>query len=40
MVKVVMLEVSLPQAIEGEVISTYTIKLIFNGMKKTYLVES
>jgi hypothetical protein len=35
-VKVVILEESLPQGIEGEVISVYTIKSIFDGMKKTY----
>ena len=33
-VKVVMPEESLPQGIEGEVISVYTVKLIFDGMKK------
>ena len=32
-IKVVMLEKSLPQGIEGEVISVYTIKSIFNGEK-------
>ena len=31
---------SLPQDIEGEVISVYTVKSIFDGMKKTYMVES
>ncbi|KAK5837600.1 hypothetical protein PVK06_006326 [Gossypium arboreum] len=31
---------SLPQGIEGEVISVYTVKLIFDEMKKTYMVES
>ncbi|KAK9151364.1 hypothetical protein Syun_009673 [Stephania yunnanensis] len=36
-VKVVMPEESLPQGIEGEVISVYTVKSIFDGMKKTYL---
>jgi hypothetical protein len=39
-VKVVMPEESLPQGIEGEIISAYTVKSIFNGIKKTYLVES
>ena len=39
-VKVVIPEESLPQGIEGEVISVYTVKLIFDGMKKTYMVES
>ncbi|URD91298.1 ribosomal protein L23 [Musa troglodytarum] len=39
-VKVVMPEESLPHGIEGEVISVYTVKSIFDGMKKTYLVES
>ncbi|KAF8376870.1 hypothetical protein HHK36_031479 (chloroplast) [Tetracentron sinense] len=39
-VKVVMPEESLPQGIEGEVISVYTVKSIFDGMKKTYMVES
>ncbi|KAJ6823857.1 hypothetical protein M6B38_127860 [Iris pallida] len=39
-VKVVMPEELLPQGIEGEVISVYTVKSIFDGMKKTYLVES
>jgi hypothetical protein len=39
-VKVVMPEESLPQGIEGEVISVYTVKLIFDEMKKTYMVES
>jgi hypothetical protein len=39
-VKVVMAEESLPQGIEGEVISAYTVKLIFDEIKKTYLVES
>ncbi|RYQ91102.1 hypothetical protein Ahy_B09g096963 isoform D [Arachis hypogaea] len=33
-------EESLPQGIEGEVISVYTVKSIFAGMKKTYMVES
>lgn len=28
------------QGIEGEVISVYTVKSIFDGMKKTYTVES
>ena len=40
MAKVVMLEESLPQSIEEEVISVYTIKSIYNRMKKTYTVES
>ena len=35
-VKVVMPEESLPHGIEGEVISVYTVKSIFDGMKKTY----
>ena len=39
-VKVGMPEESLPRGIEGEVISVYTVKSIFDGMKKTYLVES
>ncbi|MED6121215.1 60S ribosomal protein L2A [Stylosanthes scabra] len=39
-VKVVIPEESLPQGIEGEVISAYTVKSIFDGIKKTYLVES
>jgi hypothetical protein len=39
-VKAVMPEESLPQGIEGEVISAYTVKSIFDGIKKTYLVES
>ena len=39
-VKVVMPEESLPQGIEGEVISVYTVKSIFDEMKKTYMVES
>jgi hypothetical protein len=39
-VKVVMPEESLPQGIGGEVISVYTVKSIFDGMKKTHLVES
>lgn len=39
-VKVVMPEGSLPQGIEGEVISVYTVKSTFDGMKKRYLVES
>jgi hypothetical protein len=39
-VKVVMPEESLPQGIEGEVISAYTVKSIFGVIKKTYLVES
>jgi hypothetical protein len=39
-VKAVMPEESLPQGIEGEVISVYTVKLIFNGIKKTYIAES
>ncbi|CAL9079002.1 unnamed protein product, partial [Musa textilis] len=34
-VKVVMPEESLPHGIEGEVISVYTVKSIFDGMKKT-----
>ena len=38
-VKAVMPEESLPQGIEGEVISVYTVKSIFAGMKKTYMVE-
>ncbi|CAL5179343.1 unnamed protein product [Lathyrus oleraceus] len=37
---VVMPEESLPQGIEGEVISVYTVKLILDAMKKTYMVES
>ena len=40
MVKAVMPEESLPQGIEGEVISVYTVKLNFDGMKKTYMVEN
>ena len=32
-------EESLPQGIEGEVISAYTVKSIFDGIKKTYLIE-
>ncbi|KAF3452241.1 hypothetical protein FNV43_RR08339 [Rhamnella rubrinervis] len=39
-VKVVMPEESLPQGIEGEAISVYTVKSIFDEMKKTYTVES
>ena len=39
-VKVGMPEASLPQGIEGGVISVYTVKSIFDGMKKTYMVES
>ena len=39
-VKVVIPEESLPQGIGGEVISVYTVKSIFDGIKKTYLVES
>jgi hypothetical protein len=39
-VKVVIPEESLPQGIEGEVINVYTVKSIFDGMKKTYMVES
>jgi hypothetical protein len=39
-VKVVMLEESLPQGIEGEVISVSTVKSIFGGIKKTYMVKS
>jgi hypothetical protein len=39
-VKAVIPEESLPQGIEGEVISVYTVKLIFNGIKKTYIAES
>jgi hypothetical protein len=39
-VKVVMPEESLPQGIEREVISAYIVKSIFDGIKKTYLVES
>lgn len=35
MVKVVMLEESLLQGIEGEFISVYTVKSIFDRMKKT-----
>jgi hypothetical protein len=35
-VKVVIPDESLPQGIEGEVISVYTVKSIFNGMKKTH----
>lgn len=35
-VKVVRLEESLPHVIEGKVISVYTVKLIFDRMKKTY----
>lgn len=38
-VKVVMLEELLLYGIEGEVISVYIVKLIFDGMKKIYLVE-
>ncbi|CAI0397880.1 unnamed protein product [Linum tenue] len=30
-------EESLAQGIEGEVISTYTVILIFDGIKKTYM---
>eukprot|EP00898_Chlorokybus_atmophyticus_P006231 jgi/Chlat1/6609/Chrsp460S06079 len=37
-VKAVMPEESLPQGIEGEVISVYTVKSIFDGMKKTYTI--
>ncbi|KAL5805833.1 hypothetical protein ACOSQ3_028740 [Xanthoceras sorbifolium] len=36
-VKVVMPEESLLQGIEGEGISVYTVKSIFDGMKKTYM---
>ncbi|MQM16274.1 hypothetical protein Taro_049230 [Colocasia esculenta] len=36
-VKVIMQEESLLQDIEGEVISVYTVKSIFDGMKKTYM---
>ncbi|KAH1039057.1 hypothetical protein J1N35_040800, partial [Gossypium stocksii] len=36
-VKVVMPEESLPQGVEGEVISVYTVKLIFDEMKKTHM---
>jgi hypothetical protein len=39
-VKAVIPEESLPQGIEGEVISVYTVKSIFDGMKNTYMVES
>lgn len=39
-VKAVMSEKSLPQGIEEEVISIYAIKLMFDEMKKTYIVES
>ena len=39
-IKVVMLEESLPQDIEGEIISIYTVRSIFDGMKKTYKIES
>jgi len=39
-VKAVMPEESLLQGINGEVISFYTLKSIFNGMNKTYMVES
>ena len=39
-VKAVMPEESLQQGIEGEVIKVYTVKSIFDGMKKTYMVES
>ena len=38
-VKVVMPEESLPQGIEGEVISVYIVKLIFDEIKKTQMVE-
>ena len=37
-VKVALPEESLPQGIEGEVISAYTVKSSFDGIKKTYLV--
>lgn len=40
MVKGVMPEESLPQGIDREVISVYTVKLILDTMKKTYMVES
>lgn len=39
-VKVIMLEESLPQGIEGDFISVSTIKLIFAQMKKPYMVKS
>jgi len=35
-VKAVIQEESLSQGTEGEVLSVYTVKLIFDGMKKTY----
>jgi hypothetical protein len=38
--KVIIPEESLPQGIEEEVISVYTVKLILDGLKKTYMVES
>jgi hypothetical protein len=34
-VKAIILEESLPQDIEGEVINVYIEKLIFNGIEKT-----
>jgi hypothetical protein len=34
-VKAIILEESLPQGIEGEVINVYIEKLIFNGIEKT-----
>jgi len=39
-VKAVMPEESLPRSIEGEVISVYTVKLIFDEMKKSILLKS
>lgn len=39
-VKVVIPGESLPQGIEEEAISVYTVKSIFDGMKKTYLLGS
>jgi len=36
-VKVEMPEESLPQGIEGDVISVYTVKLIFDRIKKIYV---
>ena len=38
-VKVVTPEESLSQGIDGEIISAYTIKLIFDKMKKTYMAK-
>ena len=38
MIKVVMLEESLGQGIEREIISVYIIKSILDEMKKTYMV--